>query len=120
MAHCKHEFDSFNVCRECGVTIDEINRKSLESLGAFVGAARAAGVGRPGTAWVDGAPDLHWLVKDFHVLYRTAEAALAQALLDGYDTAHLRDLGMQLQRLAPAFEQCEMERRGARATRERG
>lgn len=55
-----------------------------------------------------------WLVKDFHVLYLAAEAALAQAHLDGYETAHLRDLARQLQRLKPAYDACEGARETAR------
>jgi hypothetical protein len=54
--------------------------------------------------------DVSWLVKDFHVLYRVAEAEAVQAHLDGYDTAHRRDLARQLARLAPAFERCEAVR----------
>lgn len=54
--------------------------------------------------------DVPWLVKDFDILYRTAENALGQALLDGYDTAHMRDLAVQLQRLAPALGQIQMVR----------
>lgn len=52
----------------------------------------------------------HWLTKDFNVLYRSAEVAAAQAQLDGYDTAHVRDLRAQLERLATAFADTESAR----------
>ncbi len=58
--------------------------------------------------------DPAWLVKDFSVLYRAAEAEAAQAHLDGYDTAHLRDLARQLERLKPAFAECDALRETAR------
>lgn len=62
---------------------------------------------------MSGASKTHaaWLVKDFHVLYLAAEAGLAQAVLDGYKSAHLNDLARQLCRLRPAFEACESERK---------
>lgn len=63
--------------------------------------------------------DVPWLVKDFEVLYRTAESALGQAMLDGYDTAHMRDLGRQLQRLAPAFGQAVEVKRNVVQGRDR-
>lgn len=47
--------------------------------------------------------DLESVMDDFYILYRAAEGALVQAQLDGYDTAHLRDLATQLQRLAPGM-----------------
>lgn len=48
-----------------------------------------------------------WLVKDFNVLYRAADGALQQAVLDLYTCEHMRDLGRQLERLAIAFEMTE-------------
>lgn len=59
-------------------------------------------------ASVGGEP--HWLVKDFNALYRVAEAAVAQATIDNYTPAHLRDLARQIERLLPAFETTERER----------
>jgi hypothetical protein len=59
--------------------------------------------------------DPHWLVKDFHVLYRAAEDALGQALCDRYKTAHLNELARQLGRLKFAFQACESERHGGSA-----
>jgi hypothetical protein len=61
--------------------------------------------------------DIPWLVKDFDVLYRAAEAAVVQARLDGYDTAHLRDLARQLERLAPAAGEILDVKRALRETR---
>lgn len=45
-----------------------------------------------------------WLVKDFHVLYRTA-----RAVVDGKPEA-LAYLRAQIERLEPAFAHCEAER----------
>jgi hypothetical protein len=58
--------------------------------------------------------DPHWLVKDFHVLYRSARA-LAEACNgrgDGRPYPPLRALEAQLTRLRPAFDVCESERAG--------
>lgn len=63
--------------------------------------------------------ELSWLEKDFHVLYRAALAACKTTLLPGEGDATLEDLRRQLDRLAPAFEECEVVRRMARQTRER-
>lgn len=54
--------------------------------------------------------DVPWFVKDFHVLYKAAQAAALQAKLDGYETAHVRDLCRQLERLAPAYKETEAVR----------
>lgn len=51
--------------------------------------------------------DIPWLVKDFDALYRAAEGAAVQAQLDGYDTAHVRDLLRQLERLKAAMRQIQ-------------
>jgi hypothetical protein len=57
--------------------------------------------------------DPHWLVKDFHVLYRVAAEAEV-ALLKVPRAADTRAaLQMQVARLRSAFEICEAERRGA-------
>jgi hypothetical protein len=61
--------------------------------------------------------DIPWLVKDFDVLYSAAEAAVFQAHLDGYRTAHLRDLARQLERLKPAMEQIAAVKTALRETR---
>jgi hypothetical protein len=61
--------------------------------------------------------DDSWLVKDFNVLYRVADGALGQAQCDGYNTAHLRDLARQLERLKPAFTDTEEVRAYLRAKR---
>lgn len=55
--------------------------------------------------------DSHWLVKDFHVLYRTARQLVApDSKARGDASAHFTELEMQLRRLRPAFETCEAER----------
>jgi hypothetical protein len=53
--------------------------------------------------------DPSWLVKDFTVLYRAAKEASDRALLGGYDTPEMRDLGRQVRRLSPAFVYCDGE-----------
>lgn len=58
----------------------------------------------------------HWLVKDFHALYRVAAATLRIETLG--DARATRDaLRAQIERLKPAFEACEVERRGGNAER---
>lgn len=53
--------------------------------------------------------DPHWLVKDFHILYRLTERLVAD--LDAEKVTDLGWIRLQLQRLAPAFEECEAVRR---------
>ncbi len=60
----------------------------------------------------------HWLTKDFNVLYRAADGAAVQACLDGYLTAHMRGLLLQLERLKPAFTDTEEVRAWMRGERE--
>jgi len=67
------------------------------------------------TATWSGADAIPWLVKDFDVLYRSAEAAL-EALPDVGDRRAdaIGALRTQLRRLRPAFEQCQAVRALAR------
>lgn len=51
--------------------------------------------------------DVPWLVKDFDVLYSTAENLAGQLALDGHRGAHLADLVRQLERLRPAMDQIQ-------------
>jgi hypothetical protein len=59
--------------------------------------------------------DPHWLVKDFHVLYRAAKRA-HDLQLESFDRGvpdlleAFEALRIQLARLRPAFETCEAER----------
>jgi hypothetical protein len=56
--------------------------------------------------------DPHWLVKDFHVLYRTA--LVDPAIPDSGTAVHdFEALQVQLARLKPAFDVCEAERRAS-------
>lgn len=56
--------------------------------------------------------DVPWLVKDFHVLYRVAKAAVESAQKGVFITNELIALQIHLDRLAPAFQQCEAVRAG--------
>lgn len=59
--------------------------------------------------------DPHWLVKDFHVLYRAANQFVQRmhGVPDEAAQNALDALTAQLSRLRPAFEVCEAERKGA-------
>lgn len=82
---------------------------AIHTLLIEVDRLKAAFVPRP-------VPEASWLVKDFHVLYRAAERLVAHIDAEGF--IDLDVLRAQLQRLAPAFEQCEVERRMGRQTKE--
>jgi hypothetical protein len=58
--------------------------------------------------------DPTWLVKDFHVLYRTALDVSESVVEPSRETPPHRNLRAQLERLAPAFAYCEGERETAR------
>ncbi len=60
--------------------------------------------------------DGHWLVKDFHVLYRAARQATEAAQRGGLISPELVALQVHLLHLEPAFETCEAERRGGAPT----
>src|SRR5688572_10127868 len=61
-------------------------------------------------------PAASWLVRDFWALYQTAKATLDIENVD--DAVGTRGaLREQIRRLAPAFEVCEQERRGAAPSR---
>ncbi len=60
--------------------------------------------------------EVHWLTKDFHVLYRTVEQLVAD--LDAEKLTGLGYVKAQIERLRPAFEECEVARRMAQSKRE--
>lgn len=53
--------------------------------------------------------DPHWLVKDFHVLYRAAEATIGTETA-AEDNQAREWLSLQLTRLSAAFDACDAER----------
>lgn len=60
--------------------------------------------------YIKGAREPSWLVKDFHILYRAA-LDVSESIADpSSETPPQRFLRAQLERLRPAFEQCEAER----------
>lgn len=59
---------------------------------------------------MDDTDTTHWLVKDFHALYRAAKAA-ADEQMKGQGGPAFGFLVAQLQRLQPAFEACKFEQR---------
>jgi hypothetical protein len=54
--------------------------------------------------------DTYWLVKDFHVLYQAAKAAVESAQRGVFITNELIALQVHLTRLSPAFDVCDHER----------
>jgi hypothetical protein len=60
--------------------------------------------------------DIPWLVKDFDVLYRAAQATLEIETIAGAKAARA-DLRLQLERLRPAFEEIQAVKRALRDTR---
>ena len=44
MKNCDHKFVGSNVCLKCGIHIDALNQRALDSLKALTGALRDAGI----------------------------------------------------------------------------
>lgn len=63
-------------------------------------------------------PEIPALVKDFHILYRLTERLVAD--LDAEKVTDLGFVKAQLQRLLPAFEECEVAKVLERRRKERG
>jgi hypothetical protein len=97
--------DAENTLSECHAALKAATLLTELGLGTIAPSSGAA------------ASEAHWLVKDFHVLYRLTERLVAD--LDAEKVTDLGDVKAQLRRLMPAFEECEAARRMALQTRGR-